>query len=165
MRPSPFDDVRRRKLEAISAITRRPVVLYATACTIPNKILAPQVIMIDFSDKLAFGDITEQIDGPALDIIIHSPGGLTEAVESIVDQLRRKFSDIRFMVPNFAKSAATMMVMVGDEILMDPDAELGPIDPQMHTIFGTHPAQSKDLVRCNKSTYITTQLNFRLSQT
>jgi hypothetical protein len=98
--------------------------------------------MIDFSDKLAFRDVTENLQGPSIDVIIHSPGGLVEATESVVDQLRRRFSDIRFIVPSFAKSAATMMVMSGNRILMDPDAELGPIDPQMHTAFGTYPAQS-----------------------
>jgi hypothetical protein len=98
--------------------------------------------MLDFSDKLAFADITEHIEGTELDIMLHSPGGRAEAVESIVDQLRRRFTDIRFIIPNFAKSAATMMAMSGNQIIMDPDAELGPIDPQMNTTFGIHAAQS-----------------------
>jgi len=140
--PSGFDIVLHKKLAGVHALTKRPLVLYATACTVPNRIIPPQMLMIDFSDKLAFADATEMLDGSAIDIIIHSPGGIAEAVESVVSQLRRRFSDIRFIVPDFAKSAATMMVMSGNEILMDPDAELGPIDPQMHTIFGTHPAQS-----------------------
>ena len=139
---SPGDDVRRSKLAALNAISGRPLVVYATACTIPNKITPEQILMLDFSDKFAFADVTERIDGPSLDIIVHSPGGLAEAVESIVNHLRRRFSDIRFIVPNFAKSAATMMVMSGNEILMDPNAELGPIDPQMHTMSGVHPARS-----------------------
>jgi hypothetical protein len=33
-----------------------------------------------------------------------------------------------------------MLVMSGNEILMSPDAELGPIDPQMRTSNGTSPA-------------------------
>ncbi len=35
-----------------------------------------------------------------------------------------------------------MFVMSGNEILMDRDAELGPIDPQMRTQNGTSPAES-----------------------
>lgn len=35
-----------------------------------------------------------------------------------------------------------MLVMAGDEILMDTDAELGPIDPQMRTQNGTSPAEA-----------------------
>lgn len=56
--------------------------------------------------------------------------------------LRGRFTNIRFIVPNVAKSAATMLAMSGNEILMEHDAEFGPIDPQMNTIFGTHPAES-----------------------
>lgn len=35
-----------------------------------------------------------------------------------------------------------MLVMSGNEILMDRDAELGPIDPQMRTQNGTSPAEA-----------------------
>ena len=139
--PNP-DIVRRSKLAAVHTITGRPLVAYATACTIPNKIVPNQVLMLDFSDKLAFENVTERIEGNAIDIIIHSPGGIAEAVESLVSQLRGRFTDIRFIIPNLAKSAATMLAMSGNEILMGHNAELGPIDPQMNTIFGTHPAES-----------------------
>lgn len=140
--PPNFDLVQRNKLAAIHAITGRPLVVYATACTIPTKIVPNQMLMLDFSDKLAFESVTERIQGNQIDIMVHSPGGIAEAVESLVSQLRRRFTDIRFIVPNFAKSAATMLAMSGNEILMEPDAELGPIDPQMNTVFGTHPAES-----------------------
>ncbi len=98
--------------------------------------------MIDFSDKIGFKTVTEGIDPPNLDILLHSAGGYPEATESIVQQLRAKYSDIRFIVPSFAKSAATMLSMSGNEILMDRDAELGPIDPQMRTQTGTSPAEA-----------------------
>jgi ClpP class serine protease len=52
--------------------------------------------------------------------------------------LRNKFAHIRFIIPSLAKSAATMLVMSGDEILMDTGAELGPIDPQMQTASGSY---------------------------
>ncbi|MBI3492416.1 MAG: serine protease, partial [Acidobacteria bacterium] len=74
--------------------------------------------------------------------LIHSPGGYAEAAESLVQQLRGKYTSVRFIIPSFAKSAATMFVMAGDEILMDTDAELGPIDPQMRTQNGTSPAEA-----------------------
>ena len=45
--------------------------------------------------------------------------------------LRNKFDDVRFIVPNVAKSAATMLTMSGNEVLMDGNAELGPVDPQL----------------------------------
>ena len=45
--------------------------------------------------------------------------------------MRNKFTDIRFVIPNIAKSAATMMTMSGNEVLMDANDELGPVDPQL----------------------------------
>ena len=84
----------------------------------------------------------EGLEGPNLDILIHSPGGFAEATETLVEEIRRKFSHVRFIVPAYAKSAATMMVMAGDEILLDEDAELGPIDPQMLTVNGVAPAEA-----------------------
>ena len=134
--PNSGDRYRRAKIAAVEKVTGRPLVVYATACTSPGKNVAAQMMMLDFSDKVGFKAVTENIPGPNLDILIHSPGGFAPAAESIVQQLRGKYSHIRFIVPSFAKSAATMLVMAGDEILMDADAELGPIDPQMLTPNG-----------------------------
>jgi hypothetical protein len=100
------------------------------------------MLMLDFTDKIGFKTVTDNISPPALDILVHSPGGIADAAESIVQQIRAKYSDVRFIVPSFAKSAATMFVMSGNEVLMDRDAELGPIDPQMRTPNGASPAES-----------------------
>jgi hypothetical protein len=61
----------------------------------------------------------------------HSPGGSAEATESVVGLLRERFSHIRFIIPSVAKSAATMLAMSGEQLLMDDRSELGPTDPQM----------------------------------
>ena len=100
------------------------------------------MLMLDFSDKIGFKTVTELIDPPNLDVMVHSPGGLAEATESIVQQLRGKYTSIRFIIPSFAKSAATMLAMSGDEILMSKDSELGPIDPQFVTAYGVSPAEA-----------------------
>ncbi len=117
----------------------RPLVVYATACTVPKQV-PPIMLMIEPGDMTGFQAITQHIKGKKLDILLHSPGGLADATEALVRMLRRQFDDIRFIVPAFAKSAATMFAMSGNEILMNPDAELGPIDPQMRTANGTSPA-------------------------
>ncbi len=137
--PSAQDIHRRSKIAAVEAITGRPLIVYASACTQPKPIPG-QLLMIDAGDKIGFETATEIVDGSDLDVLIHSPGGYAEAAESLVQQLRAKYTHIRFIVPSFAKSAATMFVMSGNEILMDRDAELGPIDPQMRTQNGTSPA-------------------------
>src|SRR6185437_16015899 len=70
-----------------------------------------------------------------INLLVHSPGGDGTIVEKIVDICRshlvgnnRKF---RVIVPNLAKSAATILALGTDEIIMGYTSELGPIDPQV----------------------------------
>ena len=79
-------------------------------------------------------EAVSNISEESLDLIITSPGGSPEAAESIMDYLRSRFNHIRAVVPIAAMSAATMMVLACDEILMGTHSQLGPIDPQL-TIF------------------------------
>lgn len=130
-----------RKIKRVTQTTGRPLIIYGSACTHPKQLTGRQ-ISIDHSDKIGFHDIIERVDGPNLDVLIHSPGGSAEAAETIVEEIRRKYSSVRFIVPAYAKSAATMMVMSGDEIVIDEDAELGPIDPQMILPNGVTPAEA-----------------------
>jgi len=68
--------------------------------------------------------------GP-LDLILHSPGGDADAAQAIMSYLRDEgFDPIRAIVPLSAMSAATMMALSCDEILMGRHSQLGPIDPQ-----------------------------------
>ncbi len=129
------DVIRRQKIAAVTALTGRPLVIYATACTTPGKSVPDILLMIEPSDKLGFQEVTAKISGSDLDIFIHSQGGLPDAAASIVELLRERFTHIRFIVPFFAKSAATMLVLSGNQVLMTPAAELGPIDPQMPVVL------------------------------
>lgn len=127
-----LDAVRRRKYKLLSDITGRPLLVYATAFHHPIKVqIAAPFLSIDISDKDGFSEITQKINSDQVDIFIHSPGGSAEATESVVKILRHKFKDVRFIITGAAKSAATMLVMSGDMILMDDAAEVGPIDPQV----------------------------------
>lgn len=127
-----FDDVRREKIRAVEELTDRPLIIYATAFQIRGKVEASGgEVGIDSRDKVGFNEVISTIDGEDLDVLLHSPGGEAEAAESIVALLRSRFSHIRFIVPDQAKSAATMICCAGNEILMDERSELGPIDPQM----------------------------------
>ncbi|MCR4307468.1 MAG: serine dehydrogenasease [Candidatus Berkelbacteria bacterium] len=53
-----------------------------------------------------------------------------ETVERIVSIFRKHYRIVEFVVPNYAYSAGTILVMSGDEIHMDYYSVLGPIDPQ-----------------------------------
>jgi Serine dehydrogenase proteinase len=129
-------DIVETRIQRVYQQTGVPLIIYASACTAPAGKAAPELLTIDSSDKIGFHSMLEGLSGPKLDVLIHSPGGTAEATESIVEEIRRKFNHVRFIIPSFAKSAATIMAMSGDEILMDEDAELGPIDPQFITRNG-----------------------------
>src|SRR2546427_1490565 len=59
----------------------------------PRSTLFPYTTLFrsDPSDKIGFKAVTDNIPGPNLDVLIHSPGGYAEAVESLVRQLRGKY--------------------------------------------------------------------------
>lgn len=127
-----FDGVRREKLARLSELTGRHTILYASAITHTPKLqIARGMMSIEYDDKAGFAEVIANLFGDSADIILHSPGGSAEATESLVRILRSKFSSIRFIIPDIAKSAATMLAFSGDEVLMDEKSELGPIDPQM----------------------------------
>jgi hypothetical protein len=131
-----------KRTKAVSDYTARPLAIYATACTSSGKQFPHGALQIDTSDKIGFHEITHALKGEHLDLLIHSPGGSPEAAESIMEAIRGRFKHLRIIVPSYAKSAATMMAMAADEILLERDAELGPIDPQMLTANGYSPAEA-----------------------
>lgn len=79
---------------------------------------------------------------PNLLLMIHSPGGNGEIAEKIVDMCRNHCSDtFRVIVPNRAKSAATLITFGADSIVMGYCSELGAIDPQIVVYVGNVPQQ------------------------
>jgi hypothetical protein len=70
-----------------------------------------------------------------INLLIHSPGGDGTITEKIVDICRAHLTGpnkkLRVIVPNIAKSAATILALGTDEIIMGYTSELGPIDPQV----------------------------------
>jgi ClpP class serine protease len=73
-----------------------------------------------------------------IDIILHTPGGLVLAAEQIAHALRRHPAKVTVFVPHYAMSGGTLLALASDEIVMDENAVLGPVDPQL----GDYPAQS-----------------------
>ncbi|MDF5731867.1 MAG: hypothetical protein PUP92_28645 [Rhizonema sp. PD38] len=73
-----------------------------------------------------------------IDLILHTPGGLVLATEQIARALIRHPSQVTVFVPHYAMSGGTMLALASDEIVMDANAVLGPVDPQL----GNFPAAS-----------------------
>ena len=63
-------------------------------------------------------------------VMLETTGGFIEVVERLALSFRNHYKTVEFIVPNYAYSAGTVLVMSGDEIYMDYFSILGPIDPQ-----------------------------------
>lgn len=74
----------------------------------------------------------------AIDLILHTPGGLVLASEQIAEALIRHEGPVRVLIPHYAMSGGTLIALAADQIIMDPNAVLGPVDPQI----GEYPAAS-----------------------
>jgi len=68
---------------------------------------------------------------PQIAMVLQTEGGYVEVVERIVKLLRHHYQYVSFIIPNYAFSAGTVLVMSGDVIRMDYYSLLGPIDPQI----------------------------------
>ena len=66
-----------------------------------------------------------------IDLILHTPGGLVLATEQIARALIRHPAKVTVFVPHYAMSGSTMLALASDEIIMDANAVLGPVDPQL----------------------------------
>lgn len=77
-------------------------------------------------------------DDCPIDLILHTPGGLVLASEQIAEALLRHPGKVTVFVPHYAMSGGTLIAMAADELVMDPNAVLGPLDPQL----GQYPAAS-----------------------
>lgn len=129
---SPHDVVRRNYLKKLSDYTGRNTIVYYSGWLQKN---VPGTEVND-SDKTGLMTVVNKLDrSKGLDLILHTPGGLTAATESVVDYLHSMFgNDIRAIVPQLAMSAGTMIACSCKSILMGKQSNLGPIDPQLGSI-------------------------------
>jgi ClpP class serine protease len=78
-----------------------------------------------------------------IDLVLHTPGGLVLASEQIAEALKRHPGKVTVLVPHYAMSGGTLIALAADEIVMDPNAVLGPVDPQLgNQPGGYYPAAS-----------------------
>lgn len=96
-------------------------------------------------------------DDVPIDLILHTPGGLVLAAEQVARALERHPAKVTVFIPHYAMSGGTLIALAADEIVMDENAVLGPVDPQL----GSYPAVSilaavaqKDIDRVDDQTLI-----------
>ena len=94
--------------------------------------------VIDASDTVPFVDLLHNVPpGKDVDLLLHTAGGSIDTAEKLIRMMRSKVGTaaLRIIVPDFAKSAGTLMVLGADSVVMSDMSELGPIDPQT-PLFG-----------------------------
>lgn len=101
---------------------------------------------IDRDDVLSLQALLDPVPlGSGIDLLLHSPGGYVDVAEKLVYMLRKRVEGhapsggdhgLTVIVPERAKSAATLMTFGADRIVMSSTSELGPIDPQFEVLRG-----------------------------
>lgn len=95
---------------------------------------------VDRSDTLGFVDMLHNVKpGEPIDLLLHTPGGDVDAAEKLITLMRSATGEegkLRVIVPDYAKSAGTLMALGANAIVMSDSSELGPIDPQISSKDG-----------------------------
>lgn len=129
---------RNKLFGAIERVRGSKVIAYATSDRQGpiNARVAMDVIPI-MSRKLRAIGKTKQ-----LDLVLYSAGGDTLVPWRLVSMIREYCDKFSVLVPYKAHSAATMIALGADEIVMSDMSELSPIDPSTSNFF--NPIDSKN---------------------
>ncbi len=85
--------------------------------------------MFDLIDQL--NKIPTPPEKTRINMVILSGGGYPHPAYQMVNIIRSKCKKLKAIIPLYAKSAAILMALEADEIVMGPQSELGPLDMQM----------------------------------
>ncbi|MCX6152158.1 MAG: hypothetical protein NTX22_16650 [Ignavibacteriales bacterium] len=118
--------VRQALIKELENYFNKTVITFFTSFTFP--------VMIEDEDAKMIEEVLQntELNSNGLVLILNSPGGSGLAAERIINVCRAYSNDcFEVVVPNMAKSAATMICMGSNHIYMSKTSELGPIDPQV----------------------------------
>jgi ATP-dependent protease ClpP protease subunit len=128
-----LDTERKKQLKKISELLNADVLTYAARLA-PVPIALP--LDIQYEDLLSFHDLLSGLKKKSIAVILETGGGSGETARDMVDALHERFEHVTFIVPGMAKSAGTIMVLGGHDILMGTESALGPIDAQIRQPSG-----------------------------
>ena len=111
------DGIRLSYIQNLKSLTGRAVIVYASGWLTKSG-FGDQTLAVEGDDVHALMECCHGVAERELDLIVHSPGGSAEAAEQMVDYLRTQFDHIRCFVPMQAKSAATMVALGCDEVVL-----------------------------------------------
>ena len=119
--------IERKKIyQKIEEIRKRPLIAYVTS-------IRPGCSVQMATDTIPYliKQINKIKDTDSIDILILSNGGDPIVSWRIISILRERFKNVGILVPYTAYSAATLLALGANEIIMHPYANLGPLDPQL----------------------------------
>lgn len=107
------------------------------------------IVMIDqiFPDNMTYlEELLHQCDpSKPVHMLLASPGGDGETAIRIVRSIQSRCTQLTILIPDMAKSAATILCLGADKLIFGPGGDLGPVDPQMRFANGTL-ASAKEIV-------------------
>lgn len=100
-----------------------------------NVVGIPLVRYIDIEDSEEILRAIRLTDrNTPLDFVLHTPGGLVPAASQIARAIKRHPAGTTVFVPHYAMSGGTLIALAANQIVMDANAVLGPIDPQLGSV-------------------------------
>lgn len=120
---------RRQLFGELETMRKRPVIVYITSSRQNAKgMMAGDAISEILDQIMAIPSETTEVD-----LLVVSEGGDGTVAWQIMSLLRERFKHVAVLVPQAAYSAATLLALGADEIVMHPNGNLGPVDPQIRT--------------------------------
>jgi ClpP class serine protease len=93
---------------------------------------------LDYETKVAMCSAVSVLpEGEKIALIVDSPGGEAKAAHQIARLIRKRCEGFVGIVPEYAKSAATLLLLGSDKIIMGKNAELGPLDARSMTMIAS----------------------------
>jgi len=121
---------RKQLYERCAEIRKKPLISYVTSIR-PGleSSMAPDTITYIIDQINEIPPEKEEID-----FLIISNGGDPITALRVITILRERLKKITVLVPYVAFSAATILALGADEIIMHPYSNLGPVDPQLSVV-------------------------------
>lgn len=122
-------------INKIAEIRNVPQLLYIHEIS-PSNFMNLRLIIKNY--KNSGGNMDE------IDLVIQSPGGSPDDGYRIIRYLRDHFTTVNAVVPFWAKSAATLLILGASKIVLGDCGELGPLDMQLGVPFDDRPGFDRE---------------------
>lgn len=132
-------NARQELYRQIEAVRGRPLICYVTSLRSNASGQMAQDVIPEIARQIA------AINGhhDAVDILIISNGGDPTVAWRVMSMLRERFEQVGVLIPFTAFSAATLLALGANDIVMHPFANLGPVDPQLTTMRPDNSGQQR----------------------